>query len=231
LPADARCVSDFARVWPAADGASVPTNTRLLVHLGGERSVKTDLSTLRLVPARGRSVALRVAVDQSAGDGFRPQRMLVLAPERELAPGTKYTLAGATFPERGFSYSLKTDASVDVVAPSAGSVAVGAFANQAFGCGPAHLIPITFSAARDDRAPAAALWGRLRLARNDADAKAERWLADIVAPLQDGAFQFGHGMCFGNWPLEPGDSFVARVSALDLAMNESAPALVTIEAR
>lgn len=157
--------------------------------------------------------------------------MLVLAPERELAPGMTYKLGGATFPERGFSYSLTTGASADAVAPSAGSVAVGAFVNEEFGCGPAHLIPLAFSAARDDRAPASALWGRVRLARNDADAKAERWLADIVTPLQDGALQLGHGMCFGNWPLEPGDHFVARISALDLAMNESPATLVTLAAR
>lgn len=231
VPADAKCVSEFAHIWPAADAGPVPTNTRLLMHLGGERSVKTDLSALRLEPARDRPVALRVAIEQSAGDGYREQRMLVLAPERELAPNTKYTLAGAAFPGRGVSYSLTTDASADAVAPSTGGVAVGGFVDEKFGCGPAHQIPITFSAARDDRAPADALWGRVRLARNDDDAKAGRWLADIVTPLQDGALHFGHGMCFGNWPLEPGDRFVARVTALDFALNESTPTRITLAAR
>ncbi|HEU4538693.1 MAG TPA: hypothetical protein VFS00_31445 [Polyangiaceae bacterium] len=231
VPADARCVGDFARVWPSADGGPVPTNARLLMHLGGERSVKTDLRALRLEPARGRPVALRVAVEQSAGDGFRPQRMLVLAPERELAPNTRYTLAGAAFPARGVSYSLTTSASADTVAPSTGGVATGAFVAEEFGCGPAHQIPITFSAARDDRSPPGALWGRLRLARNADDAKAGRWLGDIVTPLEDGALSFGHGMCFGNWPLEPGDRFVAHASVVDVAMNESPATQVTLAAR
>ncbi len=231
VPADAKCASEFVRVWPAADAGPVPTNTRLLVHLGGERSLDTNVSAWRLVSASGPPLALRVVIDQKAGDGFREQRMLVLAPERALAPGTKYTLAGAAFPRAGASYSLTTDTSADAVAPSAGGVVAGAFVSEKLGCGPAHLIPIAFSAARDDRTPAAALWGRVRLARDADDAKAGRWLADIVTPLENGALNFGHGMCFGNWQLEPGDRFVARVSALDFALNESAPTQLALAAR
>jgi hypothetical protein len=38
-------------------------------------------------------------------------------------------------------------------------------------------------------------------------------------------------MCWGNWPLEPGNRFVARVTAVDGALHESAPLdPVTIEA-
>lgn len=230
-PAHARCVGEFARVWPAPEAGPVPTNTRLLVHLGGDRWSGADLSALRLVPSRGRTIGLRVAVDQKGGDGFRQQRMVVLAPENDLAPGVRYKLSSTVPLPQTLTYAVTAGPSADAVAPSAASVSAGAFVTEAFGCGDAHLIPITVAAPHDDRAPASALWARLRLARSSADADAGRWAADIVTPLTDGKFSFGHGMCFGTWPLEPGDRFVGRVSTLDFAMNESAPTTLTLEAR
>lgn len=62
-------------------------------------------------------------------------------------------------------------------------------------------------------------------------ARAGRWVGDVVAPLVGGEIAFGPGRCFGTWPLEPGDRFVARVSAVDFALNESAPTPVTLAAR
>jgi hypothetical protein len=229
-PAAARCAADFVQTWPETGARGVPTNASIVVVFGDTTGVDGPLPAFRLTSPRDRAVPLRVVLDQRGGDGFRPQRTVVLTPERALRADAPYRLAGR-FGSRGWvRLAFRTGAGPDAAAPRLVAARAGAFGSVEYGCGPGHQVPVTLEGAADD---GALPFVRLRLAASAADLAAGRLLGDVLVPRDaDGVARFGHGMCFGNWPLEPGDRFVARVSVVDAALQESAPLPpVTIEAR
>ena len=158
---------------------------------------------------------------------MRPQIALVLAPERDLAPHTRYRLEGPAASARGARLAFRTGAGSDTAAPTLTSVAVGAFAAAELGCGPSEQIPVTI-AATDDRA---VRYARFRLARSHADRAARRFAFDVIVPIENGVATLGHGMCWGNHPLDAGDLFFAEITVLDAAFQESGPRPARVEAR
>ncbi len=229
-PAAARCASQFTQTFPDSGAAGVPTNANLVIVLGDTQGVEGALPPLRLTSPRDRAVSLTPILDQAAGDGMRAQRTLVLAPERPLRAGTEYHLSARIGARGRVRLTFRTGRGPDASPPRLAAARTGALENVEFGCGPAHQVPIVVDGASDD---GALPFVRVRLARSAADLAAGRLAGDVlVARDADGIARLGHGMCFGNWPLEPGDRFVARVSVVDVAFHESAPlAPISIEAR
>lgn len=229
-PATARCASQFTQTWPEDRAAGVPTNASVVVVVGDTLGVDGALPLLRLTSARDRAVTLTPILDQTAGDGVRAQRTIVLAPERPLRAGTEYRLSARIGARGRVRVTFRTGRGPDATPPRLTAVRTGAFDSTEFGCGPAHQIPLLLDGATDDRALPLV---RVRLARSAADLAAGRLVGDVlVARDADGIARLGHGMCFGNWPLEPGDRFVARVSVVDAAFLESPPlAPIALEAR
>ena len=95
------------------------------------------------------------------------------------------------------------------------------------GCGPAEGVPLDVHASDDSPL----LWLHLVVAADEAALAAGRIAGELILPVVPGEATFGHGMCIGNWPLEPGDRLVARASVLDSALHEVAAGDVVLDAR
>ena len=120
---------------------------------------------------------------------------------------------------------FRTGTGPDTAAPSFSGVTAQPFSTQEYGCGPAHEIPVAIRGAHDDRSAPSEMYAHLRVARSEQDLRAGRFVGEVVERLGDQAtFQFGHGMCSGNFALDPGQSWVASVTVADAAFHESAPA-------
>lgn len=220
-PAAARCRSSFTQTWPEANARDVPTNASIVVVVADMSGIDGALPALRLTSSRDRAVTLRATLDQRGGDGVRPQRTVVLAPERPLRADTTYRLVGRIGARGRVHLSFRTGAGPDVAAPRLTAARAGRFETEELGCGPVQQIPITLDGATDDHPLPLA---RIRLAASAADLAAGRIVGDVIVPRDaDGAARLGHGMCFGNWPLQPGDRFVAQVTVIDAALQESPP--------
>lgn len=218
-PASARCMSEWAAAYPEVQGA-VPTNAVVVVHLEGRAWQGVQASAFGLRDANGRRVALRVVLDERQAAALLGRRTIVLTPARALRANTRYTLVSPPSSARGARgprLSFLTGASADHSPPVLQSAVAQSFQSAEYGCGPAHQIPIRISASAD------AVFARIRVARSDADLRAGRLVADIVEPIRNGVVQFGHGMCGGNFALDPGQSYVATVTVADAAFVESAP--------
>jgi len=219
----ARCRGSYVEVWPSR-GERVPANARIVVHAGG--AVWQQASFQGLTLRSGREVVrLSVAFDQWQPGPQHGRRTVVLVPSAPLRAGARYDLR-ASIPRAGdVRTSFTVGPSADTRPPSTPQVAVGAFLSREMGCGPAHAIPIAVTGAHDDVAAQGALFVRLRVAASESDLRASRLRADILEPLT-ADFALGHGMCSGNYDVEPGDTFVATLTVVDRAMNESAASQV-----
>lgn len=225
VPTDAlaRCMSSYVEVWPAR-GETVPTNARIVVHAGG--TVWEHASFQGLTLRSGREVVrLEVAFDQWQPGPQSGRRTIVLAPATPLRAHARYQLRASVPGAGAVRTAFTVGTAADTHAPSAPRVDVGAFQNHELGCGPAQSIPLAVSGAQDDVAAPGALFVRLRVAASEQDLRASRLRADIIEPLT-ATLALGHGMCSGNFDLEPGDSLVATLTVADRAMNESAPSRV-----
>lgn len=229
--AEARCAASHVTTMPEDGASDVPTNGRIVVTLSDHQPIDRVWDRpgpgFRLVPDRGAAIRAVVVEEHAGGDGVRPQITLVLAPERDLAPHSRYRLEGPTVTARGVRLAFRTGAGSDTTAPALTSVAVGSFEAAELGCGPSEQIPVTITAT-DDRA---GRYARFRLAHSDADRAARRFAFDVIVPIEDGVATLGHGMCWGNHPLDAGDVLFAEITVLDAAFQESGPRHARIEAR
>jgi hypothetical protein len=226
--ASARCAGQFVRQWPELDARGVPTDTSILLVFGDTQGVTGPLGRVELA-AGGDRVPLRVAFDQIGGDGFRAQRTIALVPERPLRANARYQIRGTLIAGRRMPVRFTTGRTAIGAAPALASVRTGAFSSTEYGCGPAQAIPIELSITNRAAGPA---FARIRLARSAADLAAGRLAGDVLVEIEGNTASFGHGMCFGAWPLEPGDRFVATVAVVNGAFAESTPsAPLVLEAR
>lgn len=224
----ARCAGQFFRQWPELDARDVPTDTAIVLVFGDTRGVTGALGRVELA-ANGDRVPLRVAFDQAGGDGFRAQRTIALVPERPLRANARYQLRGTLIGGRRMPIRFTTGRTAIGGAPALASVRAGAFTSTEYGCGPAQEIPIDLSITNRPAGPA---FARIRLGRSAADLAAGRLAGDVLVQIEGNTATFGHGMCYGSWPLEPGDRFVATVAVVNGAFAESAPsAPLVLEAR
>lgn len=226
----ARCVGSYVQVWPARGETAVPQNARVVVQAGGMVWQHASFQGLSLRSGR-ESVALTVAFDQWQPGPQHGRRTVVLTPASPLRAGARYQLSASIRGAGAVRTSFTVGRAADVQAPSVSAVAVGAFESRELGCGPSQMIPIVVSGAHDDVSAPDALYVRLRVASTEQDLRASRLRADIIEPLT-ASFALGHGMCSGNYDLEPGDALVATLTVVDRAMNESAPSqLLRLSAR
>jgi hypothetical protein len=224
----ARCAGRFVQQWPALDARDVPTDTALVLVFGDSSGVTGALGRVELA-APGDRVPLRVAFDQTGGNGFLSQRTIALVPERALRPNARYHLRGTLLAGHQLPARFTTGRTTTGAAPALASVRTGAFTSTEYGCGPAQEIPIDLSITNRAAGP---MFARIRLARSAADLAAGRLAGDVLVAIEGNTATFGHGMCYGAWPLEPGDRFVATVAAVNGAFAESAPsAPLLLEAR
>ncbi len=225
-PADvlARCRSSFVEVWPAHGEAAVPTNARIVVHANGGVWQRASFQGLALRSGR-EVVPLTVAFDQWQSGPQSGRRTVVLAPATLLRAGARYQLRASIAGAGAVRTSFSVGPRADTRPPSTPRATVGAFENRELGCGPAQSIPLTVTGALDDVAPEGSLFVRIRVAASENELRASRLRADILEPLTP-SLAVGHGMCSGNYDLEPGEALVATLTVVDRALNESAPSQV-----
>ncbi|MBL8924598.1 MAG: hypothetical protein JNJ54_37455 [Myxococcaceae bacterium] len=205
-PAAADCRSSWVKTFPGPE-VTLPTQGRVLLTLGGSLEKVDVAATVRFVSEQRRE---RVAV-VSSFSGFN-QRLVVLSPEKPLAPGT-WDLVLLQAP-RGLEPKLGrwtvADAS-DTTAPSlTATPRAGPTSWKAYGCGPASLVPIEGVATNE-----VALLEVLLTRPGAPPATA------VLAP-HDGALELGHGMCGGQFSLAPGTKATVVLTPIDLAGNRGA---------
>jgi hypothetical protein len=218
--ASASCVGTVLEVWPEPGAVAVPRNARIVLRAAGP-GVDTQAIRglgLTLRSAQG-TVPLRVVVDQYVTDP-RPSRTVVLEPERLLDAGVDYRLSEVSAAALGLDVDdvrFATGDSVDDVSPTLSGVRVGQLVVVNFD--EVHWLPIDLGAAADDRG--GPLFLRIRLAPSSTALRSRSWVGEVYEALTDAEGSLGHGMCSGNWSLEPGDWLVGLVSVVDSAGNES----------
>lgn len=220
-PVGANCTPgalDLQDVWPRDGATGVPTNTRLLIHRHGTDAYRRQTPRLALYDPGGRATRLRIVLDLESR-----QRTLVLRPTRALAPSTRYELS--TLPRSTRLASITTGVGPDSTPPVVRGIEPESFVRTEFGCGPADQIPIRVSATDDSDA----VWLRLRVARSAADVQRRSFVGDMVLPVEHGMAEFGHGMCIGNWALQPGQRWFAAAAVLDSAMHAVAAGTIELD--
>ncbi len=225
-PVRADCVSEVTSPVPQDGAVDVPRNARVVLHVKSQRPPdwRGASSGFRFVP-RGRGRAIDAVVVEEHPGALSDEHVVVIAPASDLAASTEYALGGRAARAHRVRLTFRTGSATDVTTPAI-TAAIGAhFERVPFGCGPIDELPVTVTTTGE---PA---YARFRIAASEADAAARRFTHDVVVELHDGVAALGHGMCGGNYPLEPGDRLVAEVSVLDLSFNESAPVRTILEAR
>jgi hypothetical protein len=223
----ARCRSVFLSLFP--QGQAAPLNTRVLLHGGGELVRLAPVGTF-VLRGPGGVIDTRVVFDAVQSGASLGQRTIVLAPTSPLRANTEYRVSvtspamrtALAFDMRGLRF--RTGTTVDNTAPVVRSVRAGQFSSAELGCGPANTLPIHVDASDDGRT----LVARLRVAATDADLAAGRLLMQSIEPVRDGAVQFGHSMCSGNFNLVAGSTYAAELTVIDIAGNEAAPVRLTL---
>jgi hypothetical protein len=216
--ASARCMSHLVESWPAPGARDVPVDAALFVVIHDASGVAGALGNVALAGG-GQRVPLRVAFDSIASNGSLETRTIALVPASPLRANASYRLTGTLLQGQATPMHFTTGRASVGAAPVLASARAGAFAVQEYGCGPSHTIPIALGFTPSSAGPS---YARVRLARTAEDLAAGRLVGETLVPIENGTAEFGHGMCYGNWALEPGDRFFASVSIVNAAFAESA---------
>jgi hypothetical protein len=216
-------------VWPEPGALAVPRNTRIVLRANGP-GVDTQAIRglgLTLWSIHG-SVRLRVIMDQYVDDP-RPTRTVVLEPEGLLDARVRYRLSEVSAAALGLETDdvrFETGDSVDRVAPTLAGVRARPFVDVGYDL--VHWIPVDLDAPADDGSGPLFVW--IRLARSPTALRSRSWIGQVYGLAAGSENSLGHGMCAGNWSLEPGDRLIGLVSVVDSAGNESSAFEVLFDA-
>jgi hypothetical protein len=216
--ASARCIGDGVQVFPRP-GATVPTNTRLLLEgIGTARPLVADLpgKVIRL-QTDGHEVRMKAQRGWTSELG---RVTVVLKPDGKLLPGKKYTLrlddaipggvvllngTGSTLPE------WFTGKGPDKASPRwTKRPAVSEGISRRGPDGITRYVRLTMGLREESPA-----YMVVTLTRKQAGATSQHY----VIPVVSGSALLGHEPCSGAFGFEDGKSYRARVEVFDSAGN------------
>jgi hypothetical protein len=216
--ASARCIGDGVQVFPRP-GATVPTNTRLLLEgIGTARSLVADLpgKVMRL-QTDGHEIRMKAQRGWTSELG---RVTVVLKPDGKLLPGKKYTLrlddavpggvallngTGSTLPE-WFTGKGPDKASPRWTKRPAVSEGISRRGED----GITRYVRLTMGLREESPA-----YMVVTLTRKQAGATSQHY----VIPVVSGSALLGHEPCSGAFGFEDGKSYRARVEVFDSAGN------------
>ena len=220
--ASARCLGDGVQVFPRP-GATVPTNTRLLLEgIGTARALVADLpgKTMRL-QAEGHEVRVKAQRGWTSELG---RVTVVLKPDGKLLPDKTYTLRlddalpGSVKLLNGTGTPLPewlSGKGPDKLAPTwikRPAVSEGLARRSAEGI--TRYVRLTMSMREESPA-----YMVVTLTRKQSGASSQHY----VIPVVNGSALLGHEPCSGAFGFEDGKSYRARVEVFDSAGNLAPP--------
>ncbi|MDY7227785.1 hypothetical protein [Hyalangium rubrum] len=224
--ASARCLGDGVQVFPRP-GATVPTNTRLLLEgIGTARGAVADLPgkvmrlqtnghEVRAKAQRGWTSELgRVTVVLKLDEPLLPDKLYTLRLDDALPGVVLLNGVGAALPE------WRSGKGADKTAPSWSkrpSVSEGLFRKTPEGI--TRYVRLTLAAREESP-----MYMVVTLARKRSGAPAQHY----VLPVVNGSALLGHEPCSGAFAFEDGKSYRARVEVFDAAGN-LAPAVPPLD--
>jgi hypothetical protein len=209
--ASARCLGDGVQVFPRP-GATVPTNTRLLLEgIGTARALVADLpgKTMRL-QTEGHEVRVKAQRGWSSELG---RVTVVLKPDGKLLPDKTYTLRlDDALPG---SVKLLNGKGPDKIAPTwTKRPAVSEGLARRSPEGVTRYVRLTMSMREESPA-----YMVVTLTRKQSGASSQHY----VIPVVNGSALLGHEPCSGAFGFEDGKSYRARVEVFDSAGNLAPP--------
>jgi len=229
----AKCASRYISFSPTKGTKGVPRNVQLFVSVYGWQRHKAEVILKQgMLVSGAHKVALAIKKTPASKHSFR-KSYFEIRPQDLLLPGRTYRLVipakhkkpMSYFYDRMSSYTFKTGAKADTVAPSKPTkLSSKGYFYRRMGCGPSKSIPLSLVGSKDKATSVKQLRYLLDVTFSGAKKQKPKTFTVHTGPSYRAMYtSLGHGMCSGNYLAMRSGVYTIRVRTVDLAGNISLP--------